>query len=502
MKLKWLLIPLCVLFVLQSCKKDHYQPDLNNAGNNSGPTTQQKLTIANVLQSNMVVQRNKPFKIWGTAMVSATITANASWHDGTLTAKADGSGNWSITIPASAANATPQTISITDNSTTINLSNILLGDVWLCSGQSNMVFEMDSIAPFRGVLNYQSEVAAANNPSIRAITLQPDYEYTPKDSLTKPAGWQVCSPTTAGNWSGVAYYFAQKLNTELNVPIGIIVSAVNGTSCEAWTSQATFDANPSLSTYSSGNSATQLYNGMISPLTSLPISGFIWYQGENNRHNYPPSDYTHLNSAMIAGWRNAFGQGQLPFYFVQMPPFAVDYFTTVPVGGNQIVDDYAKFREAQADILSVAGTGMAVTMDVGEPANQHPRNKKPVGERLALLALKNTYNQNVKCYGPQYLSYTASGNSVTINFVSGTADGLNTINNQPLNQYFFVAGADQNFVQATAAISGNQIVLTVPQTVQLPVQAIRYAFTNAPVTDLQNAAGLPMEPFRTDSWTN
>jgi sialate O-acetylesterase len=241
---------------------------------------------------------------------------------------------------------------------------------------------------------------------------------------------------------------------------------------------------------------------MIYPFTRLPISGFIWYQGENNRHNNPPGDYTRLNSAMITGWRNVFNQGQLPFYFVQMPPFAVDYLATTPVGGDLTADDYAMFREAQANVRQVPGTGMAVTMDAGEPANQHPRNKKPVGERLALLALKNVHSDNVQCYGPQYLSYTTSGGKVTINFVSGTADGLSTINNQSLNQYFFVAGTDHNFVQASAVITGTQVVLTAPQSVPLPIQAIRYAFTNAPVTNLQNSAGLPMEPFRTDGWSN
>jgi len=503
MKLKWLLITLCVLFILQSCKKDHYKPDLINTGNNiTGSATSHKLAIANVLQSNMVVQRNKPFKIWGISGINATITVNASWHDGPLTTTADGTGNWNVIIPAAAANATPQTISVSDNSKNVSLNNILIGDVWLCAGQSNMVYQMDSIAPFRGVLNYQSEISMANNPSIRALTLQADYEMTPADSLMKPANWQVCSPTTVGNWSGVAYYFAQKLNASLNVPIGIIVSAVNGTSCEAWTSKATFDANPSLSSYSTINYATQLYNGMIYPFTSLPISGFIWYQGENNRHNDPPSDYTRLNSAMITGWRNAFSQGQLPFYFVQMPPFAVDYFSTTPVGGDLTADDYALFREAQTNVRQVPGTGMSVTMDVGEPANQHPRNKKPVGERLALLALKNTYGNNIQCNGPQYLSYTTNGSQVTISFVSGTADGLSTVNDQPINQYFFVAGTDHHFVQASAVIYGSQIVLTVPQRVPLPIQGVRYAFTNAPVTNLQNSAGLPMEPFRTDAWAN
>ncbi len=365
-----------------------------------------------------------------------------------------------------------------------------------------MVYQVDSIPPFGGVVDYPDEIAAANFPLIRALTVQVDQESNPVDSLTFPAAWTVCSPQTVGQMSAVAYYFARKLYTSLNVPIGIIVSAVNGTSCEAWINNAGFQANPYLSKYSGINDATMYYNGMINPLINLSIKGFTWYQGENNKNNDPVSDYTKLNSALIVAWRQVFNQGSLPFYFVQMTPFDQYYYSTNPVGGYPTSDDYAKFREAQANVLAVPNTGMAVTMDVGEPGNQHPHNKKPVGERLALLALNNAYGQPVQCYGPQYDSYTTSGNSVTISFKQGTAQGLNTINNLPLKQYFFVAGTDHNFIQASAAISGSQIILTAPANTPLPIQAVRYAFTVDPVTNLQNSAALPMEPFRTDNWSN
>jgi sialate O-acetylesterase len=451
----------------------------------------------------MVVQRNKPFLVWGKAQPNLNISVNVSWNSNAFSGTADATGNWKVSIPAETATNTPQTITVKGGNTEpITLNNILIGDVWICSGQSNMVFEVDSIPPFRGVTNYQQEIMAANYPDIRATTLQTDLQQNPVDTLTYPANWVVCSPSTVGPISGVAYYFARKLNTDLNVPIGIIISAVDGTSCETWTSEASFQANPNLSAYDDINDASMLYNGMINPLINLSITGFTWYQGENNRHNNPVSDYTKLNSVLIQGWRSAFNQGTLPFYLVQMPPFAVDYYFTNPVGGDPTADDYAKFREAQANVLTVTNTGMAVTMDVGEPANQHPQNKKAVGERLALLALKNIYGQNVLCYGPQYSSFSTSGNTATINFKAGTADGLNTINNAPLKQYFFVAGADQVFSQASAVINGNKIIVTAPANVILPIQAVRYAFTNAPVTNLQNAAALPMEPFRTDNWSN
>ena len=458
-----------------------------------------ELTVGNIFQSNMVVQRNKPLNLWGTTNPGLKVSIKVSWDADSLHTVTDSLGIWKITVPQSAANSNPQTITIkADNANTVLLSNILIGDVWICSGQSNMVMEVDSIFPFQGVTNHQSEIAAANYPNIRALTLQTDYKDNPADTLTNPASWVVCSPQTAGDISGVAYYFARKLNTDINVPIGIIVSAVDGTSCEAWTSQSSFMANPYLVDYSTINYATQLYNGMISPLKNLSITGFIWYQGENNKKNNPVSDYTKLNSALIVGWRTVFNQGNLPFYLVQMTPFAEDYATTTPVGGDPTADSYAKFREAQANVLNVPNTGMAITMDVGDPANQHPPDKKPVGERLALLAEKNTYNQTVQCYGPQFSAYAINNNTATISFKNGS--GLNTIGNQPLKQYFFIAGNSQNFIKASAQIINDQVVVTAPANFTLPIVAIRYAFTDAPVTNLQNSAGLPMEPFRTDNW--
>jgi len=500
MRLKWFLAALLLLLIINSCKKDTTTPQVSY----SKVPPVNYLSIANVLQSNMVVQRDKPCLVWGLATPASTVTLIASWNSTTLTTKSDSKGHWQISIPSAEANSNPQSVIISSGTAkSITLSNILIGDVWICSGQSNMVYQVNAVAPFEGVVNYQTEIATANYPEIRALTLQADMEQNPADSLTYPAQWNVCSPQTVGNISGVAYYFAQKLNTSLNVPIGIIVSAVDGTSCEAWLNAAGFQANTYLSSkYSDVNYATMYYNGMINPLIDLSVKGFIWYQGENNKHDSPVSDYTALNSALIEAWRVAFNQGSLPFYFVQMTPFDENYYATSPPGGDLQLDDYAKFREAQANVLAEPNTGMAVTMDVGVVDNQHPPDKKPVGDRLALLALNNTYGQDVQCYGPRYSTWSASGNTVTVSFVAGTAGGLSTINNQPLNQFFYVAGTDQNFVQASAVISGDQIILTAPASTPLPIQAVRYAFTVAPVTNLQNSAALPMEPFRTDNWSN
>jgi sialate O-acetylesterase len=457
-------------------------------------------TISNVLQSNMVIQRDKPWQIWGTATTGHKINVKISWNSSTFSVVAGNDNAWKISIPAATATGTPQTITCdVDGSAPVVFTNILIGDVWLCSGQSNMVMPLDAIAPFVGVLNYKSEIAAANYPNIRALTVKEDYKTLPIDNLSNTTAWITCSPQTAGALSGVAYYFARKLQTDINVPIGIIIAASNSSWCVSWMGADIFLEHPELKKYTNGNNAYQLYNGMINPLKNLSIKGFIWYQGENDQTIFPVADYTKLNSALISGWRTAFNQPGLPFYLVQTP-FADDYNNTTPKGGDPTLDWLGYFREAQANVLSTPNTGMAVTMDVGEAANHHPSDKKAVGERLALLALKNTYGQNAICDGPKYASYTVNGNTATINFLGNTASGLKTIDGQPLHQLFFVAGADMIFKRGTAAISGNTIIVTAPTDLTTPIQSVRYAFTNAAVTNIQNGAGLPMEPFRTDNW--
>lgn len=486
---------LLALIIISGCHKTEIKPVKTPVD-----TTRPGLSFASLFQSNMVVQRDKPVTIWGQGPAMVSVSLAVSWNSQKFTTTTNASGNWSLTLPAAATNANPQTINITaPGCKPATLTNVLLGDVWLCSGQSNMVMPLDSIAPFEGVLNFRSEIAAANYPNIRMMTVTEDNEPSPLSKLAYPVSWSVCSPATAGPESAVAYYFAQKLNTTLNVPIGIIVSAVNGSSCQDWTNVAAIQSNSVLvQRYLSGSSG--YYNAMINPLTGLALKGCIWYQGENNEHD-TPSNYTLLNSALIAGWRGKFNQGDLPFYYTQLTPFDENYNSTKPPGGDSSMDYLALFREAQAKIRTgVNATGMAVTMDVGEVINHHPRNKKPVGERLALLALNGAYGQNVPILGPQYASFSTNQYKVTVNFKAGTADGLSTLNNAPLAQHFYVAGTDQVFRWSPAVIVGNTVVITAPSSTPLPVQAVRYAFTDAPVTNLQNAAGLPAEPFRTDNW--
>ena len=500
MKRRWLFMGL-MLMLFAACKKDP-KNQTNNGGNNGGNTGDSKFSFGSALQSNMVIQRDKPFVVWGTARAKQSVTINASWAATPAITTADDAGNWKISIPAAAANSAAQTITGKPNGDpAVTLNNILIGDVWLCVGQSNMTMPVAAISPFLGVTDYQNEIASANYPLIRAAIVQSDYEDTPQANFKHPAPWVVCSPSTVGPVSAVAYFFARKLNITLNVPIGIIVSSINGSYAQEWANQETIAGDIVLSAiYGSNNSS--LYNGMISPLTNLNVKGFLWYQGENNQHDNPVN-YTRLNKALITGWRTKFNDSKLPFYLVQLTPFAEDYATTNPPGGDKTLDYLAKFREGQAAVLTLPGTGMAVTMDVGEVDNHHPRNKKPVGERLALLALKNDYGQNVQTQGPHLSSWIANGNTAAIYYTGGTANDLTTSDNKPLNQFFFVAGTDHVFRQGTASIVGSSLIEVVaPPGTPLPIQAVRYAFTNAPVTNLQNSSGLPAEPFRTDNWDN
>ena len=468
----------------------------------TSPPTVIPLSVSSLFQNNMVVQRDKPVAIWGQASTNTVVTISLSWNTTAIKAAADAEGTWMASIPASPVNNNPQTITVkATGASPITITNVLIGDVWVCSGQSNMVMPLDTMSPFDGVTNYQQEIAAANYPSIRVLTIPEDHEALPLTNLGNPVQWIVCSPATAGSVSAVAYYFAQKLNTTLNVPVGIIVSAVNGSYCQDWTNVEAIENNPTLSqAYLSGSST--LYNGMINPLINLTIKGFTWYQGENNEADSPVSNYTLLNAALIAGWRSKFNGASLPFYYVQITPFLVDYTETNQPGSDTTSDNLAIFREAQANMRSITtGTGMVVTMDVGDPANHHPPDKKPVGLRLADLALNYTYTQNVQCVGPQFASWSANGSTATVNYVPGTANGLTTAGNAALKQYFFVAGTDEVLREGKAVINGNTVVITAPAGTPLPIETVRYAFTNGPITNLQNSAGLPAEPFRTDSWT-
>lgn len=470
-------------------------------------------SLNNVLQSNMVIQQAKPMKVWGTASKGDLIKVKADWMKSAAEINTDKNNEWlgTIEVPAAiAGNYTSHTITIIDNNDSIQLNNILIGEVWLCSGQSNMDMQLKPFLPWlRGVTDYENEIAAADHPEIRVLDIATDFKAQPvKEAKGK---WTICTPQTAGDFSAVAYYFALELLHKLQVPVGLITSAVGGSSCQIWTSRETLSSDAELNkkylypydtsahskevldsivTFEKVLRPALFYNAMIYPLKNISLRGFLWYQGESNKDD--GDMYTRLNIAMIKNWRALFNQGDLPFYFVQIAPYNLQQHDSTAF-------NYAIFREAQSNITKEKNTGIALTMDIGDAEDIHPRNKKDVGIRLAKNALAKTYGiKNIQYEGPQFSGFAINKNIVTVSFNKASIGaGLTTSDNQPV-KYFFIAGDDKIFYPASAQIINDKIVLSALQ-VDKPV-AVRYAFTNYPITNFCNKDGLPAMPFRTDTW--
>lgn len=465
--------------------------------------------VANILQSDMVIQQNKPFTLWGKAPAGQTIRVRADWMTGDKKILADSHDNWRLSIPVPKAirgNYDPHTIIISCGRDTMKLNNILIGEVWICSGQSNLTYQMDTTKEGKeGVLNFATEIAEANYPAIRLFTVGWAWEKNPQEDCK--GTWEICNPENVKLFSAVGYYFGRALFQKLQIPIGLVDNGMPAAGCQAFTSRTVLKSDPALkkkyldpydarpekkdeSILAILQRPALIYNGMIYPVRNLSIRGFIWYQGESNRND--GMMYAKLCMAMLKGWRQDFKQGKLPFYFVQLPPYN---------WGNHdpAAYEYALLREAQASMLKVRNTGMAVTMDVGDPNDLHPHNKKPIGLRLADIALNRTYKfHQIQDKGPVFKRIKIQQDTVKIFFRKETiGGGLSTNNGKPPEQ-FFVAGADKVFYAAKASIKGDEVWVYSPE-VHKPV-AVRYAFTNYPLTHFENKDGLPATPFRTDHW--
>lgn len=481
------------------------------------------LHVADILQDNMVVQQDKPFQVWGHSAPGDEIFVKADWLQNTLETTTNSDGYWQCTIEVPKAipgDFTPRTLSIANSrKDSVKLSNILIGDVWLCAGQSNMDMRLGRGIGYEGVSNYKEVIPNADYPSIRLFTESLNFTVTPqKDSKGK---WEVCSPKTAGKFSAVAYFFGRELVENLNIPIGLIVSAVAGASAESFTpkevllndallrekyweprksnviSQARVDSlgfflyRPHGGYLRKVMSPTLSYNGMISPLLNLSIRGFLWYQGESNYSDR--EKYFQLNAALIKSWREKFNQGDLPFYFVQIAPYK-NY-------NDSCIAELGYFWEAQQQLLALNNTGMALSMDVGDLDNIHPRSKEPIGVRLAKLALNRTYgNSNIQDVGPKFSHVKFKRRGVVDVFFQPSTIGKGlTTHDSSSPQCFVLAGEDHRFYPAQAVIKGNKIRLS-SKNVPHPV-AVRYGFRNDELTNLENKEGLPAFPFRTDEWS-
>ncbi len=446
-----------------------------------------KIILPALISDNMVLQQNADVTLWGWASDGAEkLKIWGTWGNDTVKTEAK-VGKWSATIHTPGAGG-PYSVFIQGEELT-EIKNVLIGEVWVCSGQSNMQMPVDSMSRgFSGVLNFRQKIREANHPSIRFFQVFRRVSDHPQDDCI--GKWVVCTPETVKAFSATGYFFSKYLNDSLHIPVGMIHTSWGGTPAETWLPEEVVMSNPE---YAAGIEKLykqnwwpirpgQAYNAMIYPLLKYRIAGAIWYQGESNSDN--PHVYRKLFPDLIKTWRKLWGI-DFPFYYVQIAPY--NYKNGL---GATLV------REDQLLALSVPKTGMAVTNDIGNVDNIHPRDKEEVGRRLALWALAKTYGKTgIVFSGPLYKSMKVDKNKIEISFEY--VDGGLVKKGKTLT-CFQIAGADHNFVDAKAAIKGDKVIVY-NKKVKTPV-AVRFAFSNTAEPNLFNAAGLPASAFRTDDW--
>lgn len=442
-----------------------------------------KIILPSVFADNMVLQQNSTVAIWGWSDAGETVKIVAGWNEkDTIKVKADNSSKWTTTIKTIGAGG-PYSIRILGSSR-VELKNVMLGEVWICSGQSNMEWSVN-----HKIQNGEEEAAKANHPNIRIFHVQKIGAEYPQENCN--ATWTVCSPETMRSTSAVGYFFARELQQKLNVPVGIIVSAWGGTPAEVWIERSRIESNPTLNAHKynekfdwwPGTPGT-LYNSMIAPFVPYGIAGAIWYQGESNCGNY--QIYSQLMKTLIENWRADFRK-DFPFYLVQIAPYTY---------GDKGTSEYLR-EQQELTTKTVPNTGMVVVSDLVDNVKDiHPRNKVDVGKRLANFALAETYKQNIGAYkSPAYQSMQVEKDKIRLSF-SNVITGLKSTGKTPAQ--FLIAGDDQKFVPATAKIEGSTVILS-SKLVKTPV-AVRFCFDDTSMPDVFSNEGLPLAPFRTDKW--
>lgn len=507
---------------------------------------EERLSLAQIFTDNMVLQRNTPVQVWGSAVPGARVTVSfAGQKETSVTGR---NGKWTVSLTPLKADATGQRLTVTATGApeeTLLIENVAIGDVWICAGQSNMARSAPS------ALDPQKTVANANCPSIRHVSILNRAGIHPVDDVIRASKWLPCSPRTVGAFTAVGYFFGRTLHEELEIPIGLINVSWSGSAIEPWIPREAYESSPKLiqflnridqwdSTSPKGaplfahdlaalrqwvdnaellletgekipqlpvlkilgaevNGPTHYYNGLIHGLTPYPIRGVIWYQGESNSRD--GLEYFPKLKALIEGWRTAWNQKDLPFYVVQLPNYGPD--SRKPEGG----DGWARIREAELKVLELPHTGLAVTIDIGIAGNLHPPNKNDVGLRLALSALSNTYGKELVGSGPLYREMKIENNTIRL-FFSHVGSGLMVGEKNGTDeatemadgtlQCFSIMDRDGSWHWADAIIDGTSVVVSSKQAIH-PV-AVRYAFSASPVgANLYNREGLPASPFRTDT---
>ena len=491
-----------------------------------------EVKLPSLLSDGLVLQQGMKVNIWGTADPGERVTVTLG--DQRASTITESAGQWIVKLgPLNAGGPFTMTIA---GKNTLTLHDVLVGEVWVCSGQSNMEMPVGTNAQgwSGNVNNYQDEMARADYPTLRLFTVEKAVAGKPQRDVK--GYWVAARPQTVGEFSAVGYFFGRELLKVLHVPIGMIHSSWGGTPAESWTSRPTLESDPEfqsildagtklLSPYpktfqdfqqqfaewleASGHAESEgapipaaptvpgdprrdpwrpagLFNAMLMPLTPYAIRGAIWYQGESNADR--PAQYRKLFPAMIRDWRRAWEEGDFPFLFVQLANWGID----------QRHSNWPKLREAQLKTLSLPKTGMAVTIDIGDGSDIHPKNKQEVGYRLALAAQAIAYGRDVMYSGPIYESMAVEGEKIRLRFNYVYAGLVSKNWPAPTLSGFEIAGEDRKFVGAEAKIEGETVVVR-SENVPHPV-AVRYAWGMNPWCNLYNRAGLPASPFRTDDW--
>jgi sialate O-acetylesterase len=452
-----------------------------------------EVRLPQIFSSDMVLQQGRENPIWGWADKGEKIVLD--FNGKIIKTKAGADGRWKAILPVMNY-GNPLTLTIKGKNT-LRLENILIGEVWVCSGQSNMEMTVKSC------LNAEEEITSSDYPEIRLFTVPKSITQSPKD--IKEGNWVKCSPQTIANFSGIGYFFGRYLHKQLKVPVGLIDSSFGGSKIQCWMSEEAAQNDPELivpyrkmkelepakvEAKIRNELASVLYNGMIFPIIPFGIKGVIWYQGESDRGSY--EQYQRTFQGLINDWRKQWMQKDFPFLFVSL----ANYRKPLEEPGES---DWAEIREAQTMALKLPNTGMALAIDLGEADNIHPKNKQEVGRRLGLNAMKVAYNKEIVCSGPVFSSVQIDGNFADINFDSM---GSSLMVKDPYGYIkgFAVAGSDKKFYWAKAELRKGNVVRVYSEKVNHPV-AVRYGWANNPSDlNLFNMEGLPANPFRTDKW--
>ena len=449
-----------------------------------------------IVSSNMVLQRNTTVVLWGWADANEKIEIKPSWSDN-LNVVADKDGNWKVEVKTTNSKE-PQSIKIKSETSNITLENILFGEVWLCSGQSNME---QPVKGFRGqpVFGSLNAIAKSQNKNLRLFTVGKTASKTPNNKIEKYVGWESANPDNVKNFGAVAYFFGKQLQEILDVPVGMIYAVWGNSIIEAWMSKE------SLTPYQKVNldkidvnrrpyhTPTVIYNGLINPIIPYTIRGVLWYQGESN--SLHPQEYKKLFPAMVKDWRKRWGIGNFPFYYVQIAPFLgnnIDKYETF--------DNSAFMREVQLQCLDlIPNSGIAITLDIGEKFCVHPPKKKEVADRLLYIALNKTYGfKSIDYASPIYKSKEVKNGGIILKF-NNAKEGLFSYNGL---KGFEIAGEDKVFYPANAKlVDGRRNVFVKSDKVPNPV-AVRYGWSRWTIGTLYDSYLLPAPSFRTDNWND